>query len=160
MLCKPNGSKISAAGWEHSTLRRLLNGDFQRRAFTGRERKRIFRPGSENEGFPGAGESVNDVSDPVFCLSAAETELYFGSADGRRCLPTAFAMRDGCGSQYDKESRYCWWWLRNGGRDASSKVPEPCHAAVVDPDGNIDYDGFSVSQRRISVRPAIRVILN
>ena len=110
--------------WEDCDLRKWLNHDFLKTAFSDEERQRIRLSETVNDHNPKYGvRGGNNTRDRVFCLSIAEAERYFKNGRERRCRPAALAKAQGAASGNEG---YCWWWLRSPGcheRDASCVTP-------------------------------------
>lgn len=145
-----NGKDISVT-WETSSLRRWLNNEFLKIAFTTAERKRLVMSSviaGENPSYkidPG-----NTTQDRVFLLSIKEVEQYFPLEADRNCHPTAYAKKRGA---YENSRRYCWWWLRSPGYYGT-------HAVRVNADGSIRTSGSKVDDNNVCVRPAIWINLD
>ena len=96
--------------WEKCTLRSWLNNYFLETAFAEDERDRILpetiTSGKYKDNNPGI-----DTVDQIFVLSLLEVLKYFSTGTTRLCVPTNYAVNQGC------REDYCWWWLRtiNGG---------------------------------------------
>ena len=89
--------------WENCDLRRWLNNDFMRVAFSREEFERIKVSKLRNDNNPEYGTpGGNRTEDRVFCLSIAEAEQYFRNDEERKC------------EAYTGEGR-CSWWLRSPG---------------------------------------------
>ena len=139
--------------WESCTLRRWLNSEFLRVAFTDEERQRLVNVISEAEYGPFRTES-NDTLDKVFILNDEEAEKYFITEAERICIPTEKAISEGAYVGQNRGSG-CWWWLR------TPSISMPNFVYVVDTDGSFDDNGFPVNtfgknkDNNITVRPAI-----
>ena len=144
-------------GWENTTwedcdLRKWLNSDFLKSAFSNEESERILVSELRNDYNPEYGTPEgNDTKDRIFCLSIAEAEQYFSSDEDRQCRPTAYAREQG--ALVDSENDCCWWWLRSPGRNQD-------RATHVDSDGALDLHGSNVDDACNAVRPALRIICN
>ena len=138
--------------WETCTLRRWMNSDFIRKAFSSEEQARILTVTIPNRkrGIFGL-EKGNPTSDKVFVLSIEEAEMYFRDDDDRMAAPTGYAKEQGCWSSdnYSLPSgkKTDWWWLRSPGRDSY-------FAAGVFLSGFIDLLGYCVFSDGACVRPA------
>ena len=146
--CRPYFRNMTGVSWENSGLRRWLNREFLKEAFTPEEQRRIILSDTPNAdskyGTPGG----RDTRDRVFCLSLEEAERYFRNDSERMCLPTALAKQRGaCVS-----NRFCYWWLRSPGIDSE------CSSCVT-PRGWPDPIGSFVSSGSIAVRPAMLIRL-
>ena len=93
----------------------------------------------------------NATQDKVILLSITEAERYFGSASGRKCVPTAYAKAQGVytNSSYGGT---CWWWLRSPGYNQD-------FAACVCNDGDVYEHGYYVGNDGHGVRPALWIDL-
>lgn len=138
-----------ATSWKKCSLRKWLNNDFVKSAFSDTEQSLILlsevtadkNPKYDtNQGF--------DTDDRVFLLSAKEAEQYFKNNEDRKCIPAKFAVNNGA-SQYDG---VCWWWLRSLGHYGSS-------ATYVNTFGSVYYDGNFENRNDGSVRPALWINL-
>ena len=148
--CKQYHHNYTDITWEDCDLRKWLNNDFLKSAFSNEESERILVSELRNDDNPEYGKrGGNDTKDRIFCLSIAEALQYFSSDEDRQCRPTAYARDEGAGIYND----CCSWWLRSPGyiqRDATS----------VDAGGALDLRGDPVCKRNGAVRPALRIICN
>ena len=137
--------------WEKSDLRKWLNNDFLKEAFSDEERKRIKECKLKNDDNPEENtKGGNDTKDRVFLLSIQEAGQYFTDDDTRKCKSTKFAEDK---HQMIDEAGFSDWWLRSPGTKK--------HAAIVFADGVIDMYGTPVNKDGIcSVRPVLWLILN
>ena len=137
--------------WEKSDLRKWLNNDFLKEAFSAEERERIKECKLKNDDNPEENtKGGNDTKDRVFLLSIQEAGQYFTDDDTRKCKSTKFA--EGKHQMID-EAGFSDWWLRSPGTKK--------HAAIVFADGVIDMYGTPVNKDGIcSVRPVLWLILN
>ncbi len=146
--CKQYHHEEASITWENCDLRKWLNGEFLKAAFSDEEQERIMLSEVENAagwyGTPGG----NNTQDRVFCLSFREAVLYFQDNAERRCLPTALAKVHGA----DVTDNCCYWWLRTPGDGQKN-------AAEVYADGWIDPIGFRAYGDTFAVRPALWVNL-
>ncbi len=134
--------------WERSDLRKWLNNDFLKAAFSAEEQCRIKLSevvNDDNRAYSTRGG--NNTQDWVFCLSLAEAERYFKNNSERKCQLTAHA-RSSLASV--KKKNGCWW-LRSPGEDQ-------CCAARVNGYGILDSEGDRIDVNCYVVRPAIRLI--
>ncbi|MBE6016842.1 MAG: serine/threonine-protein kinase [Lachnospiraceae bacterium] len=138
--------------WEQCTLRQWLNGYFLNTAFSPDEQTRIrdaFVPAGANPKHTDRGAG-NDTWDKVFLLSITEAQNYFSSDADRKIQPTSYAISRGakyCNNK-DNQGYGYWWWLRSPGRDED-------YAALVYPEGPIDYTGYHFNDTENVVRPAM-----
>ena len=143
--------------WENCDLRKWLNGEFLRNAFTAAEQKKIAVTKLANDNNAQYGTfGGNSTEDRVFCLSLAEAESLFKDNAARKCVPTPYAVGKGVfqdGSE-SIDGRYCcwWWWLRSPGlrQDDASHVYS---------DGTPYQGGNFVIYGDGAVRPALWVNL-
>ena len=126
--------------WEKCDLRRWLNNDFLRVAFSREEFERIKVSELLNDNNPRRGTfGGNRTKDMVFCLSFGEAEQYFQNDEERKC--EAYAS-DG----------FCSWWLRSPGYDRDL-------ASYVDAVGRLHPYGDRINCDSNLIRPALRIIL-
>ena len=142
--------------WESCDLRKWLNDEFFRNAFSEQEQKKIAVTALSNAANSKYGTSGgNDTEDRIFCLSVAELEKYFRDPEARKCVPSAYAKECGVWQTEDVslDGKGCSsWWLRSPG--SSQK-----HAALVFTDGNILLNGTRVNSGNYAVRPAMWISL-
>ena len=154
--CKKYYHEWVSTTWENCDLRKWLNGEFLKNAFTATEQKKIAVTKLANDNNAEYGTFVgNSTEDRVFCLSIAEAGSLFKDNESRKCVPTPYALGKGC----DKSSENfingrgcCWWWLRSPGSN-------PYYAAIVHSDGVLYLGGSIVSRGGNGVRPALWVNL-
>ncbi len=150
--CKPYNEEYTDMTWEDCDLRKWLNGEFLKSAFSAEEQQRIklseVANGDNREYGTRGGKNTQDR---VFCLSLAEAERYFKNDSERRCQPTALAKAH---RAYCSDGGYCWWWLRSPGghQDLASYVLTD---GALAPHGNV-----AITYDRHAVRPALRLIWN
>ena len=139
--------------WEYCDLRKWLNNDFIKLAFSEEEVKKIKVSELKNEdNTVYRTRGGNNTKDRIFCLSFNEAEHYFGSDNDRKCKPNAYARKQGV-NVYDRNG-CCWWWLRSPG-------DEQRYAKFVNPRGALDLHGFFADFfDDIAVRPALRIIID
>ena len=134
--------------WEQSSLRKWLNRDFLRTAFTSDQRDRIivstvFAAKNPEYRTP-AGPSTADM---VFCLSIHEIDHYFrNSYSSRTALPTAYAQSKGSFEYGDD------WWTRTPGVSLDSCI------SITD-NGSSYLRGTEVTADA-GVRPALWVVID
>ena len=127
--------------WENCDLRRWLNNDFLRVAFSREEFERLKVSKLRNDNNPRYGTpGGNRTEDRVFCLSFGEAEQYFQNDEERKC------------EAYTGEG-LCSWWLRSPGIDQAN-------ASNVETNGMLNTVGLVISYGGYAVRPALRIILN
>ena len=123
--------------WENCTIRTWLNDTFYEKAFSKKEKAKLFV--ATVDGY--------DLGDRVFILAPRELDEYY--SEGAFCKPTKHAINAGC--FYAENTGNCMWWAR--ARWGSGKH-----------DGSYyDMDGGSHSYSKldegigVAVRPAIFV---
>ena len=131
--CRQYHHKYVDMTWENCDLRKWLNHDFLKAAFSPEESARIKVSELRNDDNPRHGTGGgNSTKDRVFCLSIAEAERYFRDNKERQCQPTEYARNQG--AWVDDSNGCCCWWLRSPGdgqRSASyvatdeTAIPEP-----------------------------------
>ncbi len=137
--------------WEDCDLRKWLNSDFLKSAFSNEESERILVSELRNDDNPKYGtRGGNDTKDRIFCLSIAEAEQYFSSDEDIQCRPTAYAREQG--ALVDSENDCCNWWLRSPG---FRQYLATCGCT----DGVLAHRGYYVNIV-CAVRPALRMILS
>lgn len=129
--------------WETCALRKWLNTDFVKKAFTSSEQSKIQTTHVVNKGNEMYGtEGGKDTEDKVFLLSIEEVNQYLNSDEIR-------IARNLDNNQID------WYWLRSPGLYADT-------AAYVFLDwdtGEVNVEGYEVHPVHHGVRPAIWVNL-
>ena len=149
--CKQYHHESVDTTWEQCDLRRWLNNDFLKTAFTAEEQQRIRTSEVVNDDNPQYDTpGGNNTRDRVFCLSLAEAKQYFKNDDERRCRPTALAKAQG--AEFSDDG-YCWWWLRSPGYGQDG-------ASLVGTVGALTPRGLGVHLGGNAVRPALRLIWN
>ena len=148
--CKQYHHESADITWEDCDLRKWLNDEFLKEAFSAEEQERILPTAvfNDDEGWYGT-RGGNDTRDLVFCLSFAEAARYFHNDRERKCMPTALAKAHGAYVSND----CCYWWQRSPGHTQN-------RASVVDSDGALYPCGGRVSSDSFAVRPALRIIWN
>jgi len=142
--------------WENCDLRKWLNGEFLRNAFTAAEQKKIAVTKLQNDNNAKYGTfGGNSTEDRVFCLSIAEAESLFKDDTARKCVPTPYAVGKGAyisSSNFIDGRGCCWWWLRSPGGNQNC-------ASFVNTDGALRLYGYRVHGGLGAVRPALWVNL-
>ncbi len=114
--CKQYNTKNTSVTWEDCSLRKWLNETFLKAAFSDEEQKLIPSVTVTADANPSYSTSPgNNTEDNVFLLSITEAKKYFSSDDDRMCVPTAYAVAQGAGtnSDYIKDGKAaCHWLLR------------------------------------------------
>ncbi|WP_051621916.1 protein kinase [Ruminobacter sp. RM87] len=155
-----HGYTSTSITWENCDLRKWLNGDFIKSAFSEEEAERILVSDIKNDDIPQHHKGGNNTKDRVFCLSISEAEQYFGNDESRKCKPTAYARQQGASVYND----CCYWWLRSpytpGSKFGYFWLMKERNAACVRTVGSLYPIGRSVNYDRVAVRPALRIICN
>ena len=142
--------------WENCDLRKWLNGEFLKSAFSASEQKKIALTKLANDNNAKYGTlGGNSTEDKVFCLSIAEAGSLFEDDDSRICVPTPYALSKGCWKSSDNviDGRGCCsWWLRSPGCNQII-------AAIVFTFGSLNLVGLGVLSDSNAVRPALWVNL-
>ena len=148
--CKQYHHAYDDITWENCDLRKWLNSDFLKSAFSNEESERILVSELKNDNNPKLGTlGGNDTKDRIFCLSIAEAEQYFSSDEDRQCRPTAYARKHGAYVDND----CCYWWLRSPGCSQN-------FASYVYAVGALNLYGYDVRGDFDAVRPTLRIICN
>ena len=154
--CKQYHHEFVDITWENCDLRKWLNGEFLRNAFTAAEQKKIAVTKLTNDDNAKCGTfGGNSTQDRVFCLSLSEAESHFKNNAARKCVPTPYAVGKGAyqnSSELIDGGGCCCWRLRSPGC-YQSFTPHICS------DGVISENGFSVDTDDRTVRPALWVNL-
>ena len=149
--CKPYNEKFTDVTWETCTLRKWLNSEFLKNAFTEEEKVKILLTELKNEDNPEYGtEGGNNTKDMIFLLSIQEARRYFSIDVARQCKPTDYATKKTI--YVSAENGAYVWWLRSPGSNSYG-------AASVDYDGDFFARGDNVGDDNVGVRPACRVNL-
>lgn len=145
--CKPYNESNKDVTWETCSLRKWLNNEFLKTAFSDAEKEMICcvtvsaDKSSYWETDPG-----NSTQDKVFLLSQSEADIYFKNTTSRACNASDYALANG--ASIDKND-YCYWLLRTPG-------PSQKYATMVFNGnyGNNDYFYSKVDSPE-AVRPAL-----
>ena len=129
--------------WKDCDLRKWINSDFLKSAFSKEESERILVSELTIDDNPGR---VIETRDKVFCLSIAEAEKYFSSDNDRKCMPTVYARQRGA----IVYNGCCYWWLRSPGSYHD-------RATFVGTNGALDMHGGRVNNAGRAVRLALRI---
>ena len=150
--CRKYHGSYTDITWEQCDLRRWLNNEFLKAAFSEEEQKRILVSHLKNENNTQYNTSGgNPTDDRIFCLSLAEAERYFKDNGDRQCRPTGYARNQGASVDYGNSC--CYWWLRSPGCNQ-------CYASNFSTDGVLSPGGLNVDYVSHAVRPALRLICN
>lgn len=141
-----NSDEKRETTWERSTLRKWLNGEFYRTAFTAEEKADIIACDVQAEGNPlystDPGRTTNDS---VFILSIAQVEQLFKNSDQRSATGTPHAVENGL---FEDNRHQSWWWLRSPGKHGLA-------TASVHSNGTVLTHGIPVFYSSGGVRPCI-----
>lgn len=138
--------------WENCDLRKWLNHDFLKAAFSEEESARIKVSELSNDDNPEYHtRGGNSTKDRVFCLSIAEAEQYFRDDEERQCQPTEYARNQG--AWVSDSTSCCYWWLRSPGDFRFIASCVCADGALIPFGGNVFGDDYAV-------RPALRIICN
>lgn len=153
---KESNTEIRDVRWETCTLRRWLNTEFKKKAFTDEEQQRmldVINTNNENAAFGKEPyEAVqNDLStqDQIFLLSVEEVQRYFVDKEARKCEVTEYVNLKK-GSDKD-EIMYGSWWLRSSDHNNN-------RAAYVNADGIVRFSEDPDEDR--CIRPALWISCN
>ena len=154
--CKKYHNQYVDITWENSDLRKWLNGEFLKNAFTATEQKKIVVTKLANDNNANYGTfGGNSTEDRVFCLSIAEAGSLFKNDESRKCVPTPYALGKGCwksSENFINGRGCCFWWLRSPGGNQNL-------ATDVLTDGALHLSGDYVDHGNRAVRPALWVNL-
>jgi len=136
--------------WAQSTLRKWLNGDFLKNAFTKDEQKAILSTSLKNNPGPETTTKGGNSKDKIFLLSYDEMDQYLPTQESRVAQRTAFASLLLQNHGYDVEGgvQPDSWWLRTPGMNVAM-------ALLVEKDGSVDLKMGEQSVQPRGVRPAI-----
>lgn len=144
---QPYNAALEPVTWEHSSLRKWLNGTFFDTAFTQEEQNRICTVENENPDLSAtSADSGRATMDRIFILSKDEAKQLFRSYSARKAAPTAYAMAEGA---YQSPNNHMgWWWLRTSGNSAK-------RVCYVTTGGDIGSDSRDVTRWDAGVRPVM-----
>jgi len=155
--CQPYNSVDIETEWENCSLRKWLNNEFLNDAFNTDEQSIINLSTISN--YRNIEDTIypkNNTDDKIFLLSTDEVNQYFNSDEGRLCIPTKYAEKNGAtiNSSFTIDSNYiCCWWLRTTGTNSNT-------ATIVNFVGTITNDSFlEVNEDIYCVRPAMWISL-
>ena len=150
--CKKYHNQYVDITWENCDLRKWLNGEFLKSAFTSTEQKKIAVTKLANDNNAEYGTfGGNSTEDRVFCLSIAEAGSLFKDNESRKCVPTPYALSKEC---WKSSGNFicCYWWLRSPGYGQY-------YATFVNITGALSLRGNFVHIDYFAVRPALWVNL-
>ena len=164
---KPYHSRAKNITWKDSSLRKWLNNDFLKSAFTDMEQELIPVTAVNNGKKQGYSKwkrtkGGKNTRDRIFLLSCAEASQYLGVSFGGSynpaagAEPTAYAVGKGayCEKVHESETpdtAYTWWWLRSPGYVQNNAGGVGGHGTLLD---------SGVNWEEACVRPALWVNLN
>lgn len=143
-------NKLKAVSWAGSYMRKWLNGEFYRTAFSASERKLLAKVSvstSKNKKYGTSGGK--SVKDKVYLLSAqeaAKASYGFTSNDARKAKTTDYAKAMGA---LTRDTGMGCWWPRTAGVNRK-------YAANILSSGKIYYKGYKVTICD-GVRPVIQI---
>jgi len=123
--------------WNECTLRKWLNDEFLKEAFTPEEQEWITVSHFESH----CGDSCDDR---VFLLSTNEAQTYFRNGEDRKCCPTPYAKA----KKPKTHLGISPWFLRS---------PHPYGVTIVSK-GGVLHLGTWCGSREVTVRPALRIL--
>ena len=128
---KPYNTQNTDVTWETCTLRKWLNSEYYKSAFSNTQKEAIIESELENPNNPEYWDTYggNTTRDKIFLLSIDEARKYI--------------------NDYHILAINREWWLRSPGEDS-------CHAAYIDYKGIYTIFGNHVNVK-YSVRPAFRI---
>ena len=130
--------------WKTCTLRKWMNGEFLKEAFTADEQKKIAAVTKENPNNPDYGTKGGAATkDRIFALNIDEAWKYFSSDEDRIGYTTEYVHAQG----FDSSDRAEYWWLCSPGHLGN-------FAADVVNYGNVTRLGNVVNSKGVAVRPA------
>ena len=157
--CRSYHNELENSTWADCNLRKWLNNEFLKEAFTEKERGKIFLTKNKNpankQATPDGGI---DTEEKIFLLSAEEVEMFFSNVRDRIARNTPWTLE-----QYRNSEDYMMfpkmtmgsWWLRSPGRRS-------IYAHCVDSTGvfigngrSINVNGKYVVDDGVCVRPAL-----
>ncbi len=122
--------RAKPSSWEKCYVRQLLNEDFYKKCFTGKEKTAIL---------------TNDTCDRLFLLTADEVRKYLPQRE-YRLGEILFYEENGEGKSLFRDR--IKWWLNTVGAKANMMQ-------VVDEDGDVDEEGLYNDSDEVGVRPAM-----
>ena len=137
---KPYHARYIDITWKKSSLRRWLNSEFLRSAFSKDECLLIELSNLSNNRDP-------STKDYIFLLSAEEVKSLFTDNIVRMAKPTDYVLKNGV---YNYNDKAVCWWLRSRSKDHK-------HMWCVDLIGNTS--SYGVNSNKVCVRPALRLAL-
>lgn len=148
LITKRYNKTYTGITWENCSLRKWLNEEFFKEAFTEEEQERIQKVTNnnpDNEYYRTKGG--NDTEDRIFLLSIDEVKEYFRSDEAMIKKATPYAKKSGADTN---SSGSCWWWLRSPG-----DYDYDYGAALVDLNGGVIEHSHYVNYDESCVCPAL-----
>ena len=143
--CQKYNTSYTSVTWENCTLRKWLNNDFLKSAFSEEEQAMIPTVTVSADKNPSYNTNAgNATQDRVYLLSLAEAKTYFGSNSERVCEATDYV---------NAKNTSKMWWLRSPGGYQDNAV-------YVDANGNVYERGTQVTDVRAAVRPVLWIDLD
>jgi len=130
----PFNDTLTPVTWEDCTIRKWLNNDFIKSAFSKEERAQILSTELSNPDDIEKTESSGNTVDKIFLLSENEAAIYFESDSERKASATEYVS-----------TNHCYWILRTPGSVSN--------VAHVDYDGTLGY--YENVDRNWWIRPAM-----
>ena len=162
---QPYNKDFKDITWEKCTLRKWLNKDFMKAAFSSKESKKIQNSKIENKDNKTEDwhtKGGKDTIDKIFLLSIDEANKYYKTEEKRKAEITDYGIKkiakiSGNTEKNIKENwlgegKNMWYWLRSPGDDQH-------YAACVDDGGTVSVSGVDVDSDSDGVRPALWVNL-
>lgn len=151
--CVPYNNESKDVTWQTCSLRKWLNDEFYRKAFSATEQNAILATDVDNSKEQGGYDtnSGHDTKDRVFLLSYKEAGHYISIKADRACSPTDYALKRGAWTSAEnmaEDRRAGTWWLRSPGGDQY-------RAAYIASDGS-RYQN-SITGKDFGVRPVVWV---
>ena len=139
--------------WKTCTLRKWVNNDFLRTAFSSDEQAQIAAVINQNSYNPEYHtQGGNPTEDRIFALSIEEAKKFFRDNDDRMAAPTSYAKKRGVWTNdkfsLDNGRKTSWWWFRSPGHNSK-------YAADVGYGGGVNQYGDNVHVNGVAVRPAL-----
>ncbi len=135
---KPYNTEYASVSWETCTLRKWLNEDFYKMAFSAQDQAKIVPVTLDNEDNPKHGTKGGKATrDKVWLLSINEVTNHFRSDKlysfftdnaSRMCYPTEYAMAQGAYTV----SGTCFWWLRSPGESSEFAASVKSNGSIFD----------------------------
>lgn len=150
-----NGIGMSIT-WDNSSIRKWLNGDFLKAAFSEDEQVALQATSVTadiNPEYPDSNPG-SDTEDRVYLLSIQEVIQYFGSLNIKPATPTETAIANGIYvSNVSGDEGETAWWLRSPGGYSD-------RAAYIVSGNKLIGNGSEVGETDYGVRPVVKVKLS